>query len=52
MIAIIVYSVVFTALNIVLSSYLNVNILLLLDVFVWVVLNVWLSRIISTRSNL
>ena len=52
MIAIIVCSVVFTALNIVLSSYINVNLLLLLDVGAWVAFNAWLARRISARNNL
>ncbi|MBQ5664152.1 MAG: undecaprenyl/decaprenyl-phosphate alpha-N-acetylglucosaminyl 1-phosphate transferase, partial [Bacteroidaceae bacterium] len=42
MITIILCSVVLTATNILLSPYLNVNIILLLDVVVWVVFNVWL----------
>ena len=51
MITIIICSIIFTALNIVLSPYLNVNVLLLLDVFVWVTFNVWLSRKIAKRSD-
>ena len=51
MITIIVCSIIFTALNILLSPYMNVNILLLLDVFVWVVFNVWLTRKIGTRAS-
>ena len=47
MITIILCSVVFTALNIVLSPYVNVNILLLLDVAAWVAFNGWLTYRIS-----
>ncbi len=44
MITIIICSIIFTAVNIMLSPYINVNILLSLDVVVWVLFNVWLSR--------
>lgn len=52
MIVIILSSVVFTALNIMFSPYLNVNILLLLDIFVWLTFNLWLSRKKSRRSKI
>lgn len=51
MITIIICSIVLTALNIVLSPFLNVNIILLSDVVVWVAFNMWLTRRISGRSN-
>jgi hypothetical protein len=50
-ISIIVCSIIFTALNILLSPYMNVNVLLLLDVLVWVLFNVWLTRRINSRAS-
>ena len=51
MITIVFSSVGFTALNIFLSPYLNVNLLLLADVAVWIGLNMWLSKKISSMSS-
>ena len=51
MITIIIISILFTTLNIVLSPYLNANLLLLLDVVVWVLFNMWLSRKIAAGKS-
>ena len=51
MIVLIVVSILFTLLNIVMSPYLNANLLLLLDVAVWIVFNVWLTKAIAKRQN-
>ncbi|MBE6303086.1 MAG: undecaprenyl/decaprenyl-phosphate alpha-N-acetylglucosaminyl 1-phosphate transferase [Bacteroidales bacterium] len=51
MITIILCSVIFAGVNIILSPYLNVNILLLSDIVVWVSFNMWLTRKIRCRSN-
>ena len=51
MITIVLSSVAFTALNIFLSPYLNVNLLLLADVAVWIGLNMWLSKKIASASS-
>ena len=51
MITIIFSSIIFTAVNILLSPYLNVNVLLLFDVVIWVLFNMWLSRKIARLSN-
>lgn len=50
MISIIIISILFTLLNIVLSPYLNANLLLLLDVVVWIVFNMWLTKSIAKRT--
>ncbi len=47
MITIIIISVMFTLLNIVASPYLNANLLLLLDVVIWITFNMWLSSKIA-----
>lgn len=52
MIAILVISVMFTALNIFLSPFLNVNILLILDLAAWVIFNLFLSRNIMKRGGM
>lgn len=44
MITIIISSILFTAANIFLSPYININILLFMDVVIWVIFNIWLSR--------
>lgn len=49
MITIITSSIAFTAANILLSPYLNVNILIILDIVVWVVFNMWLTRKIESK---
>jgi UDP-N-acetylmuramyl pentapeptide phosphotransferase/UDP-N-acetylglucosamine-1-phosphate transferase len=47
MITIILCSVIFAGVNIILSPYLNVNILLVLNIIVWVSFNTWLTRKIN-----
>lgn len=44
MILIVVSSIVFTAINFILAKYVNVNILILLDILVWTGVNIWLSK--------
>jgi hypothetical protein len=51
MIVLIVVSILFTLLNIVMSPYLNANLLLLLDIAVWVVFNIWLTKAIAKRQS-
>lgn len=50
MLTLIALSIVITVLNITLSPVVNVSLLLVGDILVWTVLNVWLSRRISRRS--
>jgi UDP-N-acetylmuramyl pentapeptide phosphotransferase/UDP-N-acetylglucosamine-1-phosphate transferase len=51
MIVLIVVSILFTLLNIVMSPYLNANLLLLLDIAAWVVFNIWLTKAIAKRQR-
>lgn len=51
MISIISFSAVLSSLNIWLSTYLNITILLAIDVVIWVILNIWLSSRIKKRKQ-
>lgn len=51
MITILIISFVFSVLNLVLSLYMNVNLLLLLDIIVWTVFNILLSRKIKRMNE-
>ena len=51
MITIIVSSIIFTAGNIILSPYLNVNILIILDIVVWILFNIWLTHKIDAKTK-
>jgi len=51
MITIVSVSVLFTLCNILLSVYINVTPLLLADIFIWVVVNMWLTRKIYRTPN-
>ena len=44
MIIIVLVSVCFTLCNILLSRYINVTLLLILDIFIWTLGNLWLTR--------
>ncbi|WP_366143071.1 MraY family glycosyltransferase [uncultured Alistipes sp.] len=50
MLTLIATSIVITVLNILLSPIVNVSLLLLSDILIWILLNIWLSRRISRRS--
>jgi len=52
MITIISTSLVLTLLNIILSQYVDVNVLLLLDTVIWTIGNIWLTRRIKSRNAL
>lgn len=51
MITIVSVSLLFTLCNIVLSKYIGINLLLIADVAVWTVANIWLSRKINWRKQ-
>ena len=51
MVIIIFTSVAFTGLNIILSPYMNVNLLILLDIIVWIAVNIWISRQIRSKNS-
>ncbi|MDE5552783.1 MAG: undecaprenyl/decaprenyl-phosphate alpha-N-acetylglucosaminyl 1-phosphate transferase [Muribaculaceae bacterium] len=51
MITIVSFSAALSALNIWLSLYINITFILLGDIFLWVGLNIWLSRRISMRRT-
>ena len=51
MITILVTSLTFIVVNVLLSPYVNVTVLLLLDLFVWIVLNLWLSARIRSYEK-
>lgn len=44
MVSILSVSLALTLLNIWLSIYININILLIIDILIWVAINIWLSR--------
>lgn len=50
MVSIVLFSILFTAGNIFFSDVMNVNVLLLLDLFLWTVLNVFLTRKIKSQN--
>ncbi len=51
MISILLFSGAFTGINVLLSSSVNINLLLLLDVIIWLVINYWLSMKIKKRNG-
>lgn len=50
MISIVSISLVFTLTNILLSQYINVNLILVADVLIWTVANIWLTRKIHATN--
>lgn len=50
MISIVTISAIFSALNIFFSRYININILLIADVLIWTLLNIWLTRRIHSKN--
>lgn len=52
MITIVAFSLCFTFFNILLSSYINVTLLLVLDILIWTMVNLWLTRKILRNSKL
>lgn len=52
MITILFVSLVFSLCNIVLSVYVNVNVLLVIDLFVWILTNVWLTKQIERHNSM
>lgn len=50
MVIIVVSAVVFSTFNILLSRYINANLLLLLDLATWTIVNMWLSKKIHQRE--
>lgn len=50
MMTILCVSLVFSSCNVVLSMYMNINILLVLDLAIWIFTNIWLSKEIKRRS--
>jgi len=51
MIVIVSASIIITALNILLSLYININWILGGDILIWIVINVWLSRKIKNKIS-
>ena len=49
MVVIVLFSVLVTILNIYFSPYVNVNLLLLANAFIWIALNLWLSKKIKSH---
>ncbi len=47
MVTIVSFSIIFTFGNLFLTKYININLLLLIDVAIWTIANVWLSRRIA-----
>ena len=52
MVMIVAVSLLFTLGNIVLSSYIDINILLLIDIMVWTVMNIWLTNRIKRYNKI
>ena len=51
MVIIVISAVVFSCINIAVSRYVNVNLLLLIDIVIWTVVNLWLTRRIAIRES-
>ncbi|MBD5245050.1 MAG: undecaprenyl/decaprenyl-phosphate alpha-N-acetylglucosaminyl 1-phosphate transferase [Barnesiella sp.] len=51
MVVIVISAVLFSLINIFISRYIEVNLLLLLDIIIWTVVNLWLSRRISLHQT-
>ncbi len=51
MVIIVISAVVFSCINIAVSRYINVNLLLLIDIVIWTVVNLWLTRRIAIRES-
>lgn len=51
MVLIVLSAVAFSVFNIFLSRYIEINLLLLLDILTWTFINMWLSRLIRARSG-
>lgn len=51
MVLIILSSVLFSVINIYISRFINVNLLLLIDIVVWILINMWLSKKIEYRNS-
>lgn len=51
MILILISSIIFTAVNFILSKYINVNLLILFDVFIWTSANIYLTKKASKRNR-
>lgn len=49
--AILVVSMAFVCMNIALSLFINSTVVMLVDMMVWVVFNMWLTRMIRNREN-
>lgn len=50
MISIVTISAIFSVLNILFSRYININILLIADILIWTLMNMWLTRKIHSRN--
>ncbi len=50
MISIVTISAIFSVLNIMLSKYININILVVADVLIWTLMNMWLTRKIHANN--
>ena len=50
MISIVTISAIFSVMNIFLSKYININILLVADILIWTIMNMWLTRKIHSRN--
>ena len=51
MVSIVIGAVFFSALNVFLSRYLNVNALLFIDIFLWAAANYIINRLISKHKG-
>ncbi|MDE6116147.1 MAG: undecaprenyl/decaprenyl-phosphate alpha-N-acetylglucosaminyl 1-phosphate transferase [Duncaniella sp.] len=50
MITIISVSVAFTLFNLAISSVINLNLVVIIDILLWVMANIWISRVIARRN--
>ena len=51
MVLIVVASITFSGVNILVSRYIEVNLLLILDIALWTLANLWLTRRIRQREK-
>lgn len=51
MVTIVSFAIVFTFGNLFLTKYININLLLLIDVLIWTIANIWLSKQIKKKNQ-
>lgn len=50
MVTVVSISILLTGLNIIISKYININILLILNICAWILINIWMTKLIKKRN--